>query len=202
MLTAFCVQHDANHGAYFKQRRLNHLVAWSPDALLGFSSYAWRDKHNVAHHTYTNVDGFDDDATQVPLARFTPNQQPKPWYRFQQYYIWADVHADSAPSRARDRARRLVDGILLHQVLQWRHMLTGEGSTPDSRASPSGLVSQPRPAPAGLAVPSRGGEGCRAECPEVADRLPAQAPVRALVRGAAREPDERAVTYPSLPLRP
>ena len=50
-LTAFCVQHDANHGAYFKQRRWNHLLGWSADLLLGFSSYAWRVKHNVAHHT-------------------------------------------------------------------------------------------------------------------------------------------------------
>ena len=80
--------HDANHGAYFKQRRWNHLVGWSSDLLLGFSSYAWRVKHNVAHHTYTNVDGFDDDATQAPLARFTPSQPARPWYRFQQYYIW------------------------------------------------------------------------------------------------------------------
>ncbi len=88
MLTAFCVQHDANHGAYFKRRRWNHLVGWSTDSLLGFSSYAWRVKHNVAHHTYTNVDGFDDDATQVPLARFAPSQPARPWYRFQQYYIW------------------------------------------------------------------------------------------------------------------
>ena len=88
MLTAFCVQHDANHGAYFRQRRYNHLVGWSADVLLGFSSYAWRVKHNVAHHTYTNVDGFDDDATQTPLARFTPSQPARPWYRFQQYYIW------------------------------------------------------------------------------------------------------------------
>src|SRR6478736_5426199 len=55
-LTAFCVQHDANHGAYFQKRKWNHLVGWSTDSLLGFSSYAWRVKHNVAHHTYTNVD--------------------------------------------------------------------------------------------------------------------------------------------------
>lgn len=88
MLTAFCVQHDANHGAYFQRRRYNHLVGWSTDALLGFSSYAWRVKHNVAHHTYTNVDGFDADITQVPLARFAPSQSGRPWYRFQQYYIW------------------------------------------------------------------------------------------------------------------
>ena len=87
-LIAFCVQHDANHGAYFRQRRYNHLVGWSADVLLGFSSYAWRVKHNVAHHTYTNVDEFDADATQVPLARFAPSQKARPWYRFQQYYIW------------------------------------------------------------------------------------------------------------------
>ncbi len=87
-LIAFCVQHDANHGAYFKKRRWNHLVGWSSDSLLGFSSYAWRVKHNVAHHTYTNVDRYDDDATQVPLARFVPSQPVRPWYRFQQYYIW------------------------------------------------------------------------------------------------------------------
>jgi linoleoyl-CoA desaturase len=88
MLTAFCVQHDANHGAYFRRRRYNNLVGWTADALLGFSSYVWRVKHNVAHHTYTNVDGYDADATQVPLARFTPSQAPKPWYRLQHYYIW------------------------------------------------------------------------------------------------------------------
>ena len=88
LLTAFCVQHDANHGAYFRRRRSNHLLGWTADVLLGFSSYAWRVKHNVAHHTYTNVDGYDDDITQMPLARFMPSQAPRPWYRFQQYYIW------------------------------------------------------------------------------------------------------------------
>lgn len=87
-LTAFCVQHDANHGAYFRTRRSNHLMGWTADAMLGFSSYAWRVKHNVAHHTYTNVDGYDDDITQVPIARMLPSQRPRPWYRLQQYYIW------------------------------------------------------------------------------------------------------------------
>ena len=123
MLIAFCVQHDANHGAYFQQRRYNHLVGWSADALLGFSSYAWRVKHNVAHHTYTNVDGFDDDATQVPLARFTPSQPARPWYRFQQYYIWpmytlmglrwqtvGDIAAFRAARSARARCARHAAG--------------------------------------------------------------------------------------------
>ena len=88
-LTAFCVMHDANHGAYFRTRRLNHLMGWTADALLGLSSYAWRVKHNVAHHTYTNVDGYDADITQMPFARLMPVQAPRPWYRLQHYYIWA-----------------------------------------------------------------------------------------------------------------
>jgi linoleoyl-CoA desaturase len=88
LLTAFCVQHDANHGAYFRRRSLNHVVGWSADALLGFSSYAWRVKHNVAHHTYTNVDGHDADITQMPFARFTPSQPRRGWYRYQHLYIW------------------------------------------------------------------------------------------------------------------
>ena len=87
-LIAFSVMHDANHGAYFRKRRLNHLMGWTADSLLGLSSYAWRVKHNVAHHTYTNVDGYDADITQVPFARLMPVQEPRPWYRLQHYYIW------------------------------------------------------------------------------------------------------------------
>jgi linoleoyl-CoA desaturase len=63
-------------------------MGWTADALLGFSSYAWRVKHNVAHHTYTNVDGYDDDISQTPFARLTPTQEPKWWYRLQHIYIW------------------------------------------------------------------------------------------------------------------
>jgi linoleoyl-CoA desaturase len=88
VLTGFCIQHDANHGASFRTTRYNHLLGWTADALLGISSYAWRVRHNVAHHTYTNVDGHDSDITQMPIARLVPAQASKPWYRFQHVYIW------------------------------------------------------------------------------------------------------------------
>ena len=88
ILVGFCVQHDANHGAYFRTRRANHLLGWSADALLGISSYAWRVKHNVAHHTYTNIDGYDDDIDQTPFLRLVPTQPQRPWYRLQHVYIW------------------------------------------------------------------------------------------------------------------
>ena len=53
-------------------------MGWTADVLLGLSSYAWRVKHNVAHHTYTNVDGYDADITQVPLARLVRDSFPAP----------------------------------------------------------------------------------------------------------------------------
>jgi linoleoyl-CoA desaturase len=87
-LTALCVQHDANHGAFFGRRRYDHLAGWVSDVVLGFSSYAWRIRHNVAHHTYTNVDGHDMDITQVPLLRLVPGQRRRPWHRLQYLYIW------------------------------------------------------------------------------------------------------------------
>jgi linoleoyl-CoA desaturase len=62
-LTAFCVMHDANHGAYFRKRRFNHLMGWTADAA-GLELRVAREG-NVAHHTYTNVDGYDADITQI-----------------------------------------------------------------------------------------------------------------------------------------
>ena len=70
---AFSVGHDANHGAFFPSRRWNRIVGYSFD-LIGASSYVWRTKHNVAHHTFTNVDGADTDIDQMPFARLAPSQ--------------------------------------------------------------------------------------------------------------------------------
>ena len=38
------------------------------------SRYVWRVKHNVAHHTYTNVAGDDDDIDLEPFLRLLPEQ--------------------------------------------------------------------------------------------------------------------------------
>lgn len=83
----FGIQHDANHGAYSARRGLNRLMGLTLD-VLGASSYVWRVKHNVAHHTYTNVAGVDDDIDVGPLARLAP-AQPRRWFhRLQQLYMW------------------------------------------------------------------------------------------------------------------
>jgi linoleoyl-CoA desaturase len=46
----------------------------------------WRQKHNQLHHTYTNIDGKDDDIALGSLMRLSPNQAWKPWHRLQHWY--------------------------------------------------------------------------------------------------------------------
>jgi linoleoyl-CoA desaturase len=83
----FNVQHDGGHQAYSRLSWVNRLMAFTLD-LLGASSYIWARKHNVIHHTYTNVAGHDDDIELGALARFAPDQRRCRYHRIQQFYMW------------------------------------------------------------------------------------------------------------------
>jgi len=83
----FNIQHDAAHGASSSDRRVNRLLAASLD-LLGGSSYLWRFKHNVLHHSQPNTVGVDDDIDLGPLARLAPGQRVRFAHRFQHVYLW------------------------------------------------------------------------------------------------------------------
>lgn len=82
----FNVMHDANHGGYSNHPRINKLFSLSAE-LLGMSGFRWRIKHNVWHHTYTNIAGFDDDVETYGLMRLTPAVPWKPLYRAQAWYF-------------------------------------------------------------------------------------------------------------------
>jgi linoleoyl-CoA desaturase len=84
----FSIQHDANHDAYSGNRIVNRVLERTLD-MLGASSYVWRWKHNVFHHTYTNVGGADHDIYLAPFARLAPSQPRRPIHRFQHLYMWA-----------------------------------------------------------------------------------------------------------------
>jgi linoleoyl-CoA desaturase len=83
----FNIQHDANHEAYSNSRFINLLMGSTLD-LVGGSSYMWRIKHNVIHHTYTNIVGVDTDIDLGSLAHLPPGPKPKSIHRFQFLYLW------------------------------------------------------------------------------------------------------------------
>jgi linoleoyl-CoA desaturase len=83
----FAVQHDANHGAYSSKESVNRLLGITLD-LLGASSYVWKWKHNIFHHTYTNLSGADEDINIGFFARLSPVQPRRRIHRLQQFYVW------------------------------------------------------------------------------------------------------------------
>jgi linoleoyl-CoA desaturase len=82
----FSVMHDANHGSYSTKPWLNDLLGLSANAL-GASSFFWKQKHNIIHHTYTNVDGIDDDIAKSPIIRQCETQKWVPAHKIQHVYL-------------------------------------------------------------------------------------------------------------------
>ncbi len=83
----FSIMHDANHGAFARSARLNRAFGYALD-FVGASSYLWRFKHNVHHHTYANVDGLDSDIDAGPFLRLAPSQRRRAVHRWQHLYAW------------------------------------------------------------------------------------------------------------------
>lgn len=48
----------------------------------------WNNKHNIIHHTYTNIDGVDDDIEIKPMLRMCETQKKYKIHRFQHIYVW------------------------------------------------------------------------------------------------------------------
>ena len=82
----FSVMHDANHGSYSTKTKLNDFLGLSLNAL-GASSYFWKQKHNIIHHTYTNIDGIDDDIAKSPIIRHCESQKWVPAHKVQYLYL-------------------------------------------------------------------------------------------------------------------
>jgi linoleoyl-CoA desaturase len=83
----FDVMHDANHGSSAARPAWNRALAFSAD-LIGASGALWRQKHNVLHHTYTNVVGVDADLDSGALLRLAPSQPRRRGHRWQHLYAW------------------------------------------------------------------------------------------------------------------
>jgi len=83
----FSVMHDANHGAYSSSPRVNRAWGLALD-FVGASSYVWRFKHNVHHHTYANIDGMDADLDAAPFLRLAGSQPLHVLHRYQHLYAW------------------------------------------------------------------------------------------------------------------
>jgi linoleoyl-CoA desaturase len=81
------IMHDACHGALSKKKKVNDFVGLVIN-LAGGYALNWKIQHNVLHHSYTNIDGYDEDIDPGGIMRFSPHQPLKSFYKYQIYYAW------------------------------------------------------------------------------------------------------------------
>ena len=84
---AFNVMHDACHNSFSGRKWVNNMMGLTMNAL-GSNAFIWKIKHNVIHHTYTNIDKIDDDIANGPLLRQCTTQRWLPIHRFQFVYMF------------------------------------------------------------------------------------------------------------------
>lgn len=83
----FNVMHDGSHGSFSQKKWLNRIAA-SSISMLGANHFMWNMKHNMIHHSFTNIDGVDDDIEVSALMRMAPTQKRTWLHQFQHIYFW------------------------------------------------------------------------------------------------------------------
>ncbi|MCX6290847.1 MAG: acyl-CoA desaturase [Bacteroidetes bacterium] len=81
----FNIMHDGSHGSFSNSKTVNRFAALTLN-LLGGSAFFWNIKHNMVHHTYTNIDGHDDDIQNEPFLRMCATQRKRKMHKYQHLY--------------------------------------------------------------------------------------------------------------------
>jgi linoleoyl-CoA desaturase len=81
------IMHDAMHGSFSKKGWLNKLFSMTM-YFIGSNPFTWKVQHNILHHTYTNIDGFDEDIEPKGSLRLTKQTPLKKAHRFQHIYAF------------------------------------------------------------------------------------------------------------------
>ena len=90
LFTAFIgvnISHDAIHGSLSENKMVNKILGFSFN-IIGANAYMWSIMHNIVHHTYTNIEGHDEDITSVPVLRMSPHQKLRKIHRHQYWYAF------------------------------------------------------------------------------------------------------------------
>jgi len=133
------VMHDANHEAYSQKKWANKFFGWMI-TLVGGHVLNWKVQHNMLHHTYTNVEGHDDDIDAGIFLRFSPHDKRRKIHGAQHIYAWflygfmtlqwCTIHDFAQLNRYTKRGlipkekygRHLIE-IILYKVLYYAYIL-------------------------------------------------------------------------------
>ena len=55
--------------------------------MLGGNANMWKLQHNVLHHTYTNIQGHDEDIEAGRIIRFSEHTKWHKFHKYQKYIL-------------------------------------------------------------------------------------------------------------------
>jgi linoleoyl-CoA desaturase len=87
----FNIMHDGGHGSFSPLKWVNELMV-STLYLLGADPNMWKQKHNIDHHTHTNVHEYDHDIETAGVMRLHRDQKWR-WYHRFQFAYWIILYA-------------------------------------------------------------------------------------------------------------
>lgn len=88
IMRATFVAHDLVHGQYFASRKVNKYISYIfANGLMGISRSWWENKHNLLHHTFTNIVGKDMDIDAAGGA-FTGKYHYPAWFHNNQHILF------------------------------------------------------------------------------------------------------------------
>ena len=87
-LVGFNVMHDASHGSYCGKKWINASLRFLGADVMGGAGIFWHQKHDIVHHTWTNIVGTDNDISRSPMFRFAPSHEWRWYHKYQHIYCW------------------------------------------------------------------------------------------------------------------
>jgi linoleoyl-CoA desaturase len=92
-IIGFNIMHEGGHMSFSKHKWVNEMSGHFLN-ILGGSIHFWKIKHNINHHTYTNIAGMDSDIDIEPFMRLHKEQKRHWFHRFQHIY-WVFLYGMS-----------------------------------------------------------------------------------------------------------
>ncbi len=88
-LTAFIgfnIMHDGAHQSFSKNKKINQIASYTLN-LLGANVFFWKTKHNIVHHTFTNIPHVDDDIDAGIFLYLNPESTKLKIHKYQHIYF-------------------------------------------------------------------------------------------------------------------
>lgn len=79
--------HELSHEVVFENKMTNRLFLYFFD-VLGANSFIWKQRHQLMHHNYPNIQGWDTDVEQSNMFKIYPDAPHTKFHNIQHYLMF------------------------------------------------------------------------------------------------------------------